>query len=75
MQKKLSKDFLKKFGANLKEIRESKGLSQSRLASIAQIDNSHIAKIEKGQKNITILTVAELAEALDVKPRKLLDFD
>jgi len=31
--------------------------------------------MERGERNITILTVLELATALEVKPRKLLDFE
>jgi len=75
MAKDHSKDYLKKFGENLKTIREGKGISQRELASLCVVDNSHISKIERGEKNITILTVLELATALEVKPKKLLDFE
>ena len=68
-------EYLKKFGENLKKIRTVKGLSQRGLASLCSIDHSDISKMEKGGINITILTVRELASALEVKPRKLLDFD
>jgi len=39
------------------------------------IDYSDINKIEKGQKNITLTTIIELAKGLSVQPKKLLDFD
>ena len=68
-------EYLKKFGQNLKAIREDKGMSQRNLAATCTIDHSDISKIEKGERNITILTILELANALEVKPKKLLDFD
>jgi transcriptional regulator with XRE-family HTH domain len=67
--------YLKRFGENLKKIREAKGISQRALASSCNVDHSHISRIEKGEKNITVLTILELAGALEVKPRKLLDFE
>jgi transcriptional regulator with XRE-family HTH domain len=68
-------EYLRSFGENLKNIREAKGISQRSLASSCTIDHSDISKIEKGERNITILTVLELATALEVKPKKLLDFE
>lgn len=68
-------EYLKKFGENLKSIREAKGISQRSLASSCTIDHSDISKIERGERNITVLTIVELANALEVKPRKLLDFE
>ena len=68
-------EYLIKFGDNLKSIREAKGISQRSLASSCNVDHSHISKIERGEKNITILTVLELANALEIKPKKLLDFE
>ena len=67
--------YLKRFGENLKKIREAKGISQRGLASLCNVDHSHISRIEKGDKNITVLTILELAGALEVKPKKLLDFE
>ena len=75
MGKDPAQEYLKKFGENLKKIREAVGISQRELASLCVVDHSHISKIERGEKNITILTVLELANALEVKPKKLLDFD
>jgi len=75
MAKDPAKEYLKKFGENLKIVRESKRLTQRSLSSTCTIDHSDISKMERGEKNITLLTVLELAEALEVKPKKLLDFE
>ena len=71
----LQQEYLKKFGENLKKVREAKGLSQRALATSCNVDSSHISKIERGEKNITILTIIELAHGLEVKPKKLWDFE
>lgn len=65
----------KKFGKNLKAIREKKGLSVLALSYNCAIDNSKIAKIEQGQFNITLRTITELAKGLDTPVSKLFDYD
>lgn len=59
---------LKAFGKNLKTIRLGKKMSIRKLALEADMDWSHLAKIEKGQYNPTMLTITALAEALQVHP-------
>jgi transcriptional regulator with XRE-family HTH domain len=75
MGKDPSQDYLKQFGANLKVLRKAKNLSLRKLAAACNIDHSDIAKMEKGQINITILTIRELAQALQIHPKKLLDLE
>lgn len=67
-------DFLTSFGMNLKKIREKKDLSYRKLAANCNVDHSNISKIEKGEINIGLKTVLELAKGLDIHPKKLLDF-
>lgn len=75
MGKDPNQEYLNKFGENLKNIREGLGISQRELASLCSVDHSHISKIERGEKNVTVLTIKELAVALGIKPKKLLDFE
>ena len=75
MPKDPKKDYLLRFGEKLKTLRTAKGLSLRALAALCSVDHSDIGKIENGEINITILTVLELATALEVKPRRLLDFE
>ena len=74
MGKAEEQEYLTDFGQNLQKLREGKGLSQRGLALLCTIDHSDISKMERGEKNITLLTILELANALEIKPRKLLDF-
>lgn len=65
---------LNKFGANIRKLREGKGLSQRELSYLCSIDNSKISKIEQGKINITVLTIIELSTALEIPAMELLNF-
>lgn len=57
------------FGAAVRSRRKELGLSQEALADLAEIDRSHMGKIERGERNVTLLNIAR---ALAVKPSTLL---
>ena len=59
---------------NLKKLREQKGLSQDRLAKLADVANNTIIKIEQGENiNPTLDTLKKLSKALDVSIEKLVE--
>jgi len=66
---------LKKFGTHLAKLRKKKGLSQRELALRCDIDHSKISELENNKANLTLTTLIELAEGLEVHPKELLDFD
>jgi transcriptional regulator with XRE-family HTH domain len=52
---------------NLKKLREKKGLSQDRLAKLANVANNTIIKIEQGENiNPTLDTLKKISKALSV---------
>ena len=52
---------------NLRTLREQKGLSQDKLAKLADVANNTIIKIEQGEnKNPTLETLKKIAKALEV---------
>jgi len=52
---------------NLRKLRKAKGLSQEKLARLADIANNTIVKIEAGKnKNPTLDTLQKIAKALGV---------
>jgi transcriptional regulator with XRE-family HTH domain len=69
------KKVLKKFGENLRNLRKQKGLSLRQMSYACSIDNSKIAKIEKGMVNVTFTTLLQLAFALDTHPCSLLEYE
>lgn len=57
----------------IRQLRENKGLSQEKLARLADVSNNTIVNIESGkQTNPTIETVSKIAKALDVTIEELL---
>lgn len=66
---------LKLLGANIKRLREAKQLSLRDMSYACNIDNSKIAKIEKGQINITFTTILQIADALETNPSEILNTD
>jgi transcriptional regulator with XRE-family HTH domain len=67
-------DFIKKFGKRLKQVRESKGLSQEQLSLLTEVSQSQIARTELGQVNTSISHVAIYARFLQINPKDLFDF-
>ena len=59
-------DALDTFAENLRRLREERGLSQERLAHIADLNTTHVAKIERTEREPGVRTVAKLADALGV---------
>ena len=57
---------LKKFGANVRARREAKELSQEKLAELADLDRTYISSVERGLRNISILSVVRIAKALKI---------
>ena len=63
------------FGRRIKEIRMRKNLSLRQLSQRCDLDFSDIGKYEKGEINLQLSTIHELAEGLSVHPKELFDFD
>lgn len=58
---------------NLRKLRESKGLSQERLARLSDVANNTIVKIEAGKnQNPTLDTLKNIAKALKVSVDELI---
>ena len=75
MQISSKKKFLILFGKNLGQIRRNKKLSFRSLAQKCDIDFGDLNKIEKGNRNITLSTILELAKGLEIKPKELFNFE
>jgi len=68
------KDFQILFGKQLEEIRTARKLSYRQLAQRCDLDHSDISKIEKGETNIQLSSVLQLAKGLNIYPKELFDF-
>lgn len=63
---------LAKLGAAIRARRKALGLSQEALADGAEVDRSHMGKIERGERNVTFLNILRISTALECKPSVLL---
>ncbi|MCB0512561.1 MAG: helix-turn-helix transcriptional regulator [Bacteroidetes bacterium] len=66
---------IKAFGKHLKKIRKSKRISQEELAYRCDIELSQIGRIERGVINTSISNIFIIAEALEISPKDLFDFE
>jgi transcriptional regulator with XRE-family HTH domain len=63
---------LLKLGQSIRERRKAQGLSQEALADASGVDRSHMGKIERGERNVTLLNVLRIADAVGCRPSELL---
>ena len=63
---------LRTIGLTIRALRRERGVSQEQLAALAHIDRSYMSSIERGLRNVSVLTIARIASALDVPVRDLI---
>jgi|TARA_B110000908_G_C9880087_1_gene282188 transcriptional regulator with XRE-family HTH domain len=66
------KSILVNFGQRVREIRKDKGLSQEELAHKADLHRTYIGMIERAEKNITLINIEKIANALEVDINNLI---
>lgn len=59
-------------GAAIRDLRSRRGLSQEELALRADVDRSYMGRVERGDNNVALLTLARIAKALGVSLAKLI---
>lgn len=57
---------LQLFGRTVRRLRKQRGLSQEELAAGAGMHLNHVSSIERGERNLGLLSVLKLARGLDV---------
>lgn len=66
--------YIKAFGENLRKIRLEKNVSQEDLCEYAKLSKNQVGRIERGEVNVTLSTIKQLAKGLKVQPKELFDF-
>lgn len=71
MNKRQESQLQKRFGERVRELRKQKGFSQEDLALACDLDRTYIGGVERGERNISLVNIHKLANALGVSPREL----
>ncbi|MCW3101694.1 MAG: Transcriptional regulator [Bacteroidetes bacterium] len=67
--------YLKKLGELIVKIRSEKGVTQMELSRKINSTNTHLRRIERGETNVTLLTMRHIADALSVSLSELIDVE
>ena len=62
------------FGARVREIRRRQGIAQERLALLSGLDRSYMGRVERGERNVTLVNICKIANGLNVSAATLLDW-
>lgn len=66
------KPLLLTLAANIRQLRTERGWSQEQFASKANLHRTYIGAIERAERNITLASLQQIADALGVDPVSLL---
>lgn len=61
-------DLKKLVGKRIRSLRKAKGWSQAVLAERAQLVDSYLAGVERGERNISLETLEKIVKALEAEP-------
>jgi len=59
-------DMRRLVGRNFARLRREKGLTQEEVADLSGLSQQYLSGLERGQRNPTVITLYELAQALGV---------
>ncbi|MDA8326979.1 MAG: helix-turn-helix transcriptional regulator [Nitrospiraceae bacterium] len=69
----MMKDIRILYGEKLKDFRKKKGLSQEELGFKSSLHRTYISEVERGRRNISIVNIARIAKALDMRIKDFFD--
>ena len=61
------------FGRRVRDLRQARGLSQEKLAELADLHRTYVSSLERGQRNVSLENIHALARGLGVRPQDLFD--
>jgi len=64
---------LKKFGERVRSLRSKLGISQEKLAELAEMHRTYVSGIERGERNVSLVNIIRLAKAFGVSVSELME--
>ena len=55
------------FGKAMRKARMARGISQEALADLAGLHRTYVGDVERGERNISLVNMSKIAQALHVK--------
>lgn len=55
-----------KIGNRIRQLRQDEHLSQEVFADLCELDRTYISSIEKGKRNVSIINLEKIANALNI---------
>ncbi len=59
-------------GRSVRELRLQRGFTQEELADRAHLHRNYVGGVERGERNVSLINIVEIARALSVRPKELL---
>lgn len=60
-------------GGAIRTLRCAAGMSQEELAHLAAVDRSYLGRVERGDNNVAVMTLLQIATALDSSLSKIFE--
>jgi len=67
-------EYLVQLGQHIARKRQEAGFNQSQFALRCDMDRQNMSRLEKGKKNLQVITLRRLAKELGIEVKELLDF-
>jgi transcriptional regulator with XRE-family HTH domain len=55
-----------KIGIRIRQLRQEQNISQEVFADVCELDRTYISSIEKGRRNVSIVNLEKIANALNI---------
>jgi transcriptional regulator with XRE-family HTH domain len=69
------KAYLKQIGNRIRELRLDADLSQEKLSFACNLDRTYIGSVERGERNISVINLRKIAQALNIEVSILLNVE
>ena len=65
--------FVRSIGAQFRQLREARGLTQEDVSKLVPIDRGYLSEIETGKRRVSLYIAYRLARSFDIKLNTLLE--
>lgn len=64
----------KQFGNTLRFLRKNRNCSQEKIAEQTGLHRTYISDIERGDRNVSLLNIIKICDALEIKPSSFFSY-